>query len=226
MKFIFAALAVPALVAAQVYGPAPGPATTSSSSSAPAPTPSAAPGQQFVTVSPNLAFAFSPNNLTAAVNDTITFLFPTSGGFEHSVTQSSFAAPCTPLDGGFNSALQPNGWEFTITITNASAPIWFFCQQTNPVKHCGMGMVGGINIQPGPNSIEAFVAAASSIGNNEAAQTVTAQVLTGAGATAAAPASTSIAPAPTTSQPSGAERLLVGAGSLSAGLVAAIYMLA
>jgi hypothetical protein len=45
----------------------------------------------------------------------------------HSVTQSSFAAPCTPLTGGFDSGLifTPAGVtgfaEWNLTITNASA---------------------------------------------------------------------------------------------------------
>jgi len=225
--FILAALSAPALVAGQ-YGPPPGPATSAAAtSSSAAPTPSAAPGQHLVMVGPNNGFTFEPNNITAAVNETVTFLFPTSGGFIHSVTQTSFANPCTLLQGGFDSGLQPNNMQFTITITNASQPIWFYCKQTTPLKHCGMGMVGGINIPPtSNNSVAAFTAAAIALGNNEGDQSASGG-LTGVGAAATAPASsTSIGAAPGATQPSGAERLIIGTGSLLAGLFAAIYTLA
>ncbi|KJA27040.1 hypothetical protein HYPSUDRAFT_131873, partial [Hypholoma sublateritium FD-334 SS-4] len=68
-----------------------------------------------------------------------------------SVTQSSFAAPCTPLAGGANSGFQPVAAgatslpQFSFNITNATAPLWFFCAQTSPVSHCGSGMVFALN---------------------------------------------------------------------------------
>ena len=37
----------------------------------------------------------------------------------HSVTQSTFAAPCTPMDGGFDSGLQMSK-TFSVNITDAS----------------------------------------------------------------------------------------------------------
>jgi hypothetical protein len=84
----------------------------------------------------------------------------------HSVTQSTFANPCTYLAAGngsaagFDSGLQ-TGTQFTITITNDQerkptfplpslffsfivylilvTAIWFFCKFP---EHCGLGMVG------------------------------------------------------------------------------------
>jgi len=230
MKFILAALSVPVLVAAQDYGPPPGSSAASStvaSSAAPVATPSALPGQQFVIVSPNEAFMFQPTNITAAENTTVTFLFPTSGGFMHSVTQSSFAKPCTLLEGGFDSGLQPNNFEFTLTITNASEPTWFFCTQTNPIKHCGMGMVGGINIPASSsNTIEDFLSAADAIGINEQVQTATGG-LSGIGAVATAPAAStsfSAAAASGSTTPNGAAYLMVRTRLLIAVLLIAFTL--
>jgi len=70
----------------------------------------------------------------------------------HSVTQSSFAQPCTPLKGGFNSGFFPVGVNDTIQptftiVVNDSSPIWIHCEQaagTN-ASHCGNGMVAAIN---------------------------------------------------------------------------------
>jgi len=115
------------------------------------------------------AFQFMPNSINATNNSVITFTFSGIPG-NHSVTQSSFAAPCTPLAGGFDS-----GWiliesattplpQWNLTITDDSTPLWFFCKQLLPSPHCNVGMVGGINIKPGANSITAFQQAAMSAG--------------------------------------------------------------
>jgi plastocyanin len=63
--------------------------------------------------------AFSPTNVTAAVGDTISFIFSPKN---HTVTQSSFTAPCQPLSGSVESGFQPvaagasNVPSFTITV--------------------------------------------------------------------------------------------------------------
>lgn len=44
---------------------------------------------------------YNPSSLTAAVGDQVEFHFSPF----HSVTQGSFANPCAPLDGGFNSGV-------------------------------------------------------------------------------------------------------------------------
>jgi len=118
--------------------------------------------------------AFSPQNITAAVGDTIAFQFQ---GKNHSVTQSTFANPCaiqtTPaqgIDSGFQAvpanATQLPEWSFT--VNNASAPLWFFCAQTTPANHCAAGMVFSVNAnEASPKNFAAYQAAA--MGGNAAA---------------------------------------------------------
>jgi plastocyanin len=48
--------------------------------------------------------AFTPNNVTAGVGTTLEFVYHPK---KHSVSQSSFTAPCVPLEGGFNSGFVP-----------------------------------------------------------------------------------------------------------------------
>jgi len=98
----------------------------------------------------NSGLSYSPPNVTASVGDIVTFEFRAKN---HTVTQSSFADPCSLLVNtttgtqGFNSGFFPvaaNASEFptwSIQIT-ADTPIWFYCQQTG---HCQQGMVGAIN---------------------------------------------------------------------------------
>ncbi|KAJ7607422.1 hypothetical protein FB45DRAFT_930288 [Roridomyces roridus] len=124
-------------------------------------------------------FLFSPNNITAANGTIINFQFTSRPG-NHSVTQSSFKTPCEPLPNGLDSgwigipqtlAADPSP-EWNITITNDQQPIWLFCKQLLPTPHCTSGMIAAINIQPGPNTLDAFAAnakAATSVGQGEGA---------------------------------------------------------
>lgn len=91
---------------------------------------------------------FTPETITAAVGDTVIFEFR---GGNHTVTQSTFAAPCsvmtTPkagIDSGFvpvaAGATEFSQW--SITVDNATAPLWFYCKQGN---HCQQGMVFSVN---------------------------------------------------------------------------------
>ncbi|GAA6004541.1 hypothetical protein JCM10207_000925 [Rhodosporidiobolus poonsookiae] len=113
--------------------------------------------------------SFTPANFTAAQGDTVTFVWVPLGqggtGTNHSVTQSSFAAPCEPLinastdERGFDSGYQAvaagtsDAPAWTLEITSTS-PIWFYCAQAN---HCEQGMVGAINAPArGRRSFEAF----------------------------------------------------------------------
>ncbi|KAJ6536175.1 hypothetical protein B0H19DRAFT_962912, partial [Mycena capillaripes] len=117
---------------------------------------------------------FSPSNITAAVGDVVGFQFQNKN---HSVTQSSFASPCTPLAGGLDSGFQfvaPGATtlpEFSFNVTDVSKPLFFFSGQTNPVNECQLGMVFSVNANPiSAESFEAFQAAAL----NSAASSVSA----------------------------------------------------
>jgi len=90
---------------------------------------------------------FTPSEITAAAGDTVTFVFYPKN---HTVTQSTFAAPCTKAANAIASGFQPvaanatNVPAMTITI-NDTTPLWFYCGQTAPVSHCGSGMVFAVN---------------------------------------------------------------------------------
>ncbi|KAJ7147186.1 hypothetical protein C8R43DRAFT_1129957 [Mycena crocata] len=101
-----------------------------------------------VKVGENGGLTFNPTNVQAAVGDQIAFQFLSKN---HSVTQSTFATPCaimtTPvqgIDSGFQAvaadAAQIPEWSFT--VNNATAPLWFFCAQA---PHCSKGMVFSVN---------------------------------------------------------------------------------
>jgi plastocyanin len=78
------------------------------------------------------ALEFQPNMVMANPGDTVSFVFLPKN---HTVTQSSFAAPCKFLAGGVDSGFQPvaaNAAQvpsFTVTV-NSTAPLWFYCRQT------------------------------------------------------------------------------------------------
>ncbi|KAI1792528.1 Cupredoxin [Ganoderma leucocontextum] len=109
---------------------------------------------------------FTPSSVTANVNDTVTFVFDTPST-NHTVAQSSFAKPCEPVAGGFASGYLPgvsgsSAANFTLTVSDTSKPIWFYCAQ--PTKtHCIAGMVGAINppASGATNDLSAFVALAT-----------------------------------------------------------------
>jgi plastocyanin len=185
MKFsvsLAAALFVPVLVNAQYdYPPASSAAAGSATSpaagsTAATPTASAIPSTVIppsnstninVQVAPGGQLVYNPNNFTASNGTTVTFFF--LAPIMHSVTQSSFGDPCTPLaangsnSAGFDSGLQ-TGKEFSITVTNDQQPIWFFCKMA---RHCGSGFVGSINAPTTGNTFDAFLTHAKAIGTSE-----------------------------------------------------------
>lgn len=101
---------------------------------------------------------FNPNSVTAAVGDIVQFQF--SNG-NHTATQSSLEAPCTPLGGGINSghipfaAGQTDVGTFSMVVSNTD-PIFMFCS-TGP--HCQLGQVMIIN-PTGAQQVLDFVKAA------------------------------------------------------------------
>jgi hypothetical protein len=111
---------------------------------------------------------FWPNNVTANVGDTIVFQFKAGNqcvfhalfvnmlltwGSYSTVTQSSFKQPCQTLTNpnistGFTNNVAANAAppaNLTVTV-NSTAPLWFYCEQTNPIAHCAAkGMVFSVN---------------------------------------------------------------------------------
>lgn len=116
---------------------------------------------------------FNPATITAEEGDVVLFHFwPKS----HSVAQAAFDKPCEPLNGGFWSGFVPTNdteaasdTHFMYTVSNASAPIWFYC---SAMRHCQNGMVGVINPpQNNPNrTLEAFAEAAAQASENVSPQ--------------------------------------------------------
>lgn len=120
----------------------------------------------------NSTLAFTPEAIFADPGDQVVYHFNPKN---HTVTQSSFAGPCSPKQGGFNSGFQPVGTDvatadrptFTVQV-NDTQPIWVFCDQASntPKSHCGAGMVHAINCgaDGSPNSFTNFKKAALAIG--------------------------------------------------------------
>ncbi|KAI4141152.1 MAG: hypothetical protein LQ340_007711 [Diploschistes diacapsis] len=115
---------------------------------------------------------FSPDNVQAAAGDMVQFQF---AGGNHTVTQSTFANPCVPIQNimsnttGFFSGfqfVQPGSTAmptYTLMVNNTS-PIWFYCSQG---KHCQSGMVGAINAaQTGAKTLAAYAALAANATQN------------------------------------------------------------
>ncbi|KAF3037481.1 hypothetical protein E8E12_004172 [Didymella heteroderae] len=111
---------------------------------------------------------FMPDSITAAEGDTVTFRFWPKN---HSIAQAAFNSPCSPMNNGFWSGFVPTSdtnnvanWTFTYEVTNASAPVWFYCTQG---KHCQAGMVGVINPPAtGPRTLDAFKNASKEVDSN------------------------------------------------------------
>jgi len=118
----------------------PPPASSTTSSSAKA--------THSVVVGANGDLIYGPNQLNAAIGDIIRFDFNSTN---HTVTQSSFNAPCSPLSGGFNTGfnqvnkLNHTGVIFVDFEVKVDTPLWFYCAQTVKVSHCHKGMVLGVN---------------------------------------------------------------------------------
>jgi len=179
--------------------------------------------QQTITVivGGNGTLTYNPTSVMANVGDTLSFQFQSKN---HTVTQSTFANPCeqmtTPtlgIDSGFApvaaDATTFPVWSFT--MTNASAPLWFYCKQ---VGHCAKGMVFAVNPTAEKN-FTAFQAAAMATGSNTTS-TPAASGSSSASGSAAAAASTGKSAA------SGAARVAGGAaGALAAvGLAAGLLL--
>lgn len=119
--------------------------------------------QHNVTVGQGNGIVYEPKFLEGvAAGDTVSFKFVSKN---HTVTQSTFTAPCVAKPDGVNSgfipvdpaaATQP---EWTIQIDNVTAPLWFYCAQG---AHCKGGMVFAIN-PTADRTYDAFLAAAQGV---------------------------------------------------------------
>jgi len=87
-----------------------------------------------VTVGPSLSF--SPDSVTAAEGDIVSFKF----GSGHDVASGSFDSPCQP-DGKIYSGEPNEGDVFSVTV-NGTDPIWIYCSVPH---HCQSGMAMVIN---------------------------------------------------------------------------------
>jgi len=91
------------------------------------------------------SLAFSPESVTAKQGDVISFQFLTKN---HTLTQSTFDKPCVKFDNGADSGFLPVSADatevpqFSFTVDNATAPLWFYCKQGT---HCQAGMVFAVN---------------------------------------------------------------------------------
>lgn len=109
---------------------------------------------------------YTPNQVYAQPGDSVKFHFQFKN---HTVTQSSFDYPCTPLDGGFTSGFMPvapdakNSPTFKIKVENTD-PIWVHCEQ---VDHCPSGMVFAVNPPRRGNTFWKFLQKAKYLENNE-----------------------------------------------------------
>jgi len=210
------------------FGPLP-PAnpSTSSTSTGSAAAPSAPPStssQINVDVAFQGQLVFNPATITASNGTTITFYFP-AGDTPHSVTQSTFADPCSPLTGssgtGFDSGLT-SAKQFTLQVTDDTQPVWFFCKSPT---HCGMGMVGSINAPSSGDTFDKYQAAAKAIGSSEATIQDNGPVIGGVGAIATA-TPTAAASSSSGSSSSDASRVVVNGGLFMAITAAAIVLIA
>jgi plastocyanin len=127
------------------------------------------------------ANVFSPETVKAKVGDRINFEFHPKN---HTVTQSSFAEPCTRqrntvtqelgVDSGFLS-VKPEDTEIPVWIIEVkqdTAPIWMFCNQGN---HCNSGMVFAINPpEEGERTFATFKEKAKTANHPDPAEGVTA----------------------------------------------------
>ncbi|KAL8292252.1 hypothetical protein RQP46_001718 [Phenoliferia psychrophenolica] len=122
---------------------------------------------------------YSPTSITAAVGDVISFEWLGAG---HSVTQSSFAAPCaysvTGLDSSIITAV-PSSWQVTVETAD---PLWFSCRVPG---HCSSGMVFAVN-PTATDTFAAFMANAMSAAAGTYTPAATVEVLSGSGVVAAA----------------------------------------
>ncbi|KAJ8068657.1 hypothetical protein OCU04_002359 [Sclerotinia nivalis] len=102
--------------------------------------------------STNNSIKYIPDKISAQVGDVIQFQF---AGGNHTVTQSTFDAPCVPISQSTNNTGVFSGFMNVAASLNSTGmvpvfsmpvkvatPMWFYCSQA---KHCQKGMVLVVN---------------------------------------------------------------------------------
>jgi len=162
------------LALAQYYGADPPSAPTSSKASASAAPTGSSQGVHIIEVG-NGGTKFTPDTMTVPVGDSVEFRFYPSN---HSVVQSSFDSPCTPInDQALFSGFQPvqsgvgtQSWTIKINDTKS---IWLYCSQS---KHCQSGMSVVIN-PPSDKNVAGYKSAASNVSSSASPATIQGGVL-------------------------------------------------
>ncbi|KAF2441476.1 hypothetical protein P171DRAFT_72702 [Karstenula rhodostoma CBS 690.94] len=160
---------------------------------------------------------FSPESITAAVGDSVEFVFMQKN---HTATQSTFAEPCKAMEGGKDSGFMPNpegkaGVTWNITVENTEAQ-WFYCKQST---HCGVGMVFAINAATtGDKTMSVFKNNAINKNSTKSADLGLAPIQSVDPAAAAAPSTVTVAAASGTGAAAGSTASVVaGQGTDPAG---------
>jgi len=94
---------------------------------------------------------FDPSVILPRAGDTIQFTFQLPSyikngtDVQHTATQSTFRAPCTPKEGGFDTGVQTTtmtgGKSFNLLV-NGTSPLWFYSYVDND---CNAPMVLAVN---------------------------------------------------------------------------------
>jgi len=160
--------------------------TYSSYPGSPDPTPAAKDGVVHQVKVGAGGLVFDPPQLQGVKpRDRVQFIFQ---GKNHTVTESTFGAPCAPKQSGFDSGFQFVAantaadqlpmWEL---LVNTTAPIWAYCKQAN---HCASGMVFAINsVEASDKNFASFATIAkNSAAGGQAANAPSPTPASGAGA--------------------------------------------
>jgi len=122
-----------------------------------------------ITVGGSAGLVYTPPSVNATTGDILHFIFEATN---HTVTQSTFETPCSPLLGGVNtgfnfpvnSSVTSDFPTFDIIVTDDTQPMWFYCAQPD---HCSQGMVFAANPPAtGDQTFDAFKTLATETATN------------------------------------------------------------
>ncbi|KAF8511556.1 hypothetical protein BU17DRAFT_77499 [Hysterangium stoloniferum] len=202
--------------------------------STPNPTPAAVPAVHTVQVGAGDILGYTPQNISAQINDIIQFIFYDL----HTVTQATFDTPCVPLNVSSNGA--KNGFDsgfitvgtnptalptFNITV-NDTDPIWAYCAVPAIPTHCQAGMVFSINAPTtGANTFEAFQQLAKHPNGSTTTSTGGSSSLGSSSSSTPSPSSGSGSGSGSGSQGSDARHVVASAGLSTALMVVVVVIL-